>query len=226
VSSNTDSNIPPEIDHSVALVSSYDINGDFLGYGSACLMGPSLLLTNRHVVEGASDLTIEFTEHPKLAGIAISVRVLYSPNPNIIGDLDSRDFAVLKIKDDQKNVSDIIKPLKFGDSDVLKKGDLIYAYGYPSIGGGIVDPSVTQGIVSNTSFSQNESFMKINCNIYNGNSGGPSINKDGEVVGINTYTSNGAYAGQGLSLKINDILKDSSVESINWLDTQPIQLEK
>ena len=142
-----------DVQNSIALVSNYDYQGNLLGTGSACLMSPNLLLTNQHVIKGASYVSVEFNANPDLTGVEINADLLYTPS----SEHYSMDYAVLRIdtSDIPKNVQ--LTPLKWGDSDLVKNGDLIHAYGYPGLDPeGVlgVDFSVTSGIVSNRSFSK------------------------------------------------------------------------
>ena len=108
---------------------------------------------------------------------------------------------------------------------VIKDGDLIKGYGYPGLSEelDIVDFSVSEGIVSNRSFSADTSLLKSSLDLFQGNSGGPAVNEDGEVIAINTAISKGDYAGQSFSIKINHILNDPIIQSINWTGDQPLE---
>jgi len=209
---------------SVALISSYDNNGELLGTGSGCLMSPNLLITNKHVIDGHDFLTVEFNAHPELSGIEIRAHELYSPK----SDSESMDYAVIRLVENSIPVHVQLSPLKWGNSDNVKNGDLVRAYGYPGLGATIdaVDFSITAGIVSNRALSIDTAFMKLNCNIFPGNSGGPTLNEDDEVVAINTLVTLGEFSGQALSIKINHILEDPIIQSINWSGEQPLELEK
>ena len=59
-------------------------------------------------------------------------------------------------------------------------------------------------------------MMLIDCDIFPGNSGGPTINENGKVIGINTKGAKGKFQGQNFSLKIEHVLNDQSIQSFNW----------
>lgn len=205
VSSNTDSNIPPEISHSVAEIYVFDESNDLLGRGSGFLVSPNLLFTNRHVIDGASSYLVSFKEHPTLSNLEFDAKLIYTPD----GKNFSSDYAVLSI--DRNN--DLV-PLEFEQDVDSKNGDLIYAYGYPSIGGIESAFSLTKGIISNLDIDP--ALMLIDCDIYSGNSGGPTINENGKVIGINTSGMEGKWQGQNFSLKINHVLNDQAIQSFDW----------
>ncbi|MCD4533153.1 FHA domain-containing protein [Nocardioides sp. cx-169] len=110
------------------------------------------------------------------------------------------DLAVLKISADadgnplEDSEIDLPEPLPVGDSDELRTGDEITALGYPSIGNvraSLDRPlTVTRGVVS--TFQSDEivgterGLIDSDVRLGSGNSGGPSINDDGELIGINT----------------------------------------
>jgi serine protease Do len=118
----------------------------------------------------------------------------------IVGRDLRTDLAVLKI--------DAGKPLpyvKFGDSDVAQIGDWVVAVGNPFGLGG----TVTTGIISargrDIHTGQFDDFLQIDAPINRGNSGGPTFNLSGQVVGINTaiYSPNGGSVGIGFAVPSN-----------------------
>lgn len=135
------------------------------------------VVTNYHVVEGASDLEVDFPSGFKARG-------------NVIGtDLDS-DLAVIKVDAPAEELF----PLPLGDSDQLKVGQTVIAIGNPF---GLVG-TMTMGIVSakgRTMESLRESaegnfftagdMVQTDAAINPGNSGGPLLNLNGEVIGLN-----------------------------------------
>jgi serine protease Do len=108
--------------------------------------------------------------------------------------------------------ADKLIPAKWGDSDTLEKGDVIFAFGSPF---GYIG-SMTHGIVSALNRSEvgivgrqggfsYENFIQVDAPINPGNSGGPLVNLHGEVIGINTAiaTETGAFNGIGFAIPIN-----------------------
>ena len=128
----------------------------------------------------------------------------------IVGRDPSRDFALLKISEKIE-----LKPLKLGDSDKLKVGQIVLAIGNPL--GLEGPPTVTMGVISalnRTIKSPSvvlESLIQTDAAINPGNSGGPLVNLNGEVIGINTAIIPFAQ-GIGFAIPIN-----SAKDSLNQL---------
>jgi len=157
------------------------------------------ILTNYHVVEGASRITVKFHNDPK------------EYRARLVGAAPPLDVAFLKV-DAPK---DRLVPLVLGDSDRIRVGQKAIAMGNP-FG---LEFTVTQGIVSaireNPGAIGDESglvpqVIQTDAAINPGNSGGPLLNSRGEVIGINTaiFTPTGQFgaaqfAGVGFALPIN-----------------------
>jgi serine protease Do len=144
------------------------------------------ILTNAHVVEHASEVTVKLTDRREFPA-------------KVIGIDPRTDVAVLKI--DAQNLPTV----KLGDSSKLKPGEWVVAIGSP-FG---FENSVTAGVVSATSRavgSQNSlvPFIQTDVAVNPGNSGGPLFNMNGEVVGINSmiYTGTGGYQGVSFAIPI------------------------
>jgi serine protease Do len=142
------------------------------------------ILTNNHVVEDAEKLTVTFWD-----GIEVKATV--------VGTDKQSDVAVIKVD----NTS--YPPLPKGDSTKLKVGELVMAVGSP-FG---LSQSVTTGIVSalernSVDINKYESFIQTDAPINRGNSGGPLINMDGEVVGINSAIVSGSSGNDGIGFTI------------------------
>ena len=147
--------------------------------GSGILMdSDGHVLTNAHVVDGSSSVTVKFGD-----GEALPAKVL--------GVDDSTDVAVLEV--DPAKVD--AKPLELGDSDAVKVGDGAIAIGNPYG----LDRTVTSGIVSalQRQISAPNGFtisdvIQTDAAINPGNSGGPLIDADGRVIGINSQIATGS----------------------------------
>ena len=162
--------------------------------GSGILMDTAgHILTNAHVVDGASSVTVKFGD-----GNALDAKVL--------GVDDSTDVAVLSV--DASKVS--AKPLALGNSDGVKVGDPAIAIGNPYA----LDRTVTTGIISalQRSISAPNGFtisdvIQTDAAINPGNSGGPLIDASGSVIGINsqiaTGTGSSGSVGIGFAVPIN-----------------------
>ena len=122
------------------------------------------------------------------------------------------DIALLKIKDFskfKKTIGNKIHPLKLGDSDKIKPGELSLALGYPL---GEDKLKRTSGIVSGIQ----DSYIQTDTAINSGNSGGPLLNKNNEVIGINfAVHKKGTNIGFAVPIKQYFILKDSLMTKNN-----------
>lgn len=145
------------------------------------------ILTNSHVVDNASDVSVIFSDNTSLQA-------------KIIGSDAKTDLALLKVESPQT-----LMPVKFGDSDKIRVGDWILAIGNPFGLGG----SVTAGIVSAKSrdieSGPYDNFIQTDASINQGSSGGPMFNLDGEVIGINTaiFSTTGVSQGIGFAIPSN-----------------------
>jgi serine protease Do len=148
------------------------------------------ILTNLHVVDGASRIQVKFNGDPT------------EYTAKLIGSDPETDVAVIKIEDGKKLV-----PAKIGNSDGVQVGDWAVAIGSP-FG---FEATVTAGIISakgrdiGGSEHQLQKFIQTDAAINPGNSGGPLLDIQGQVIGINTAiaTENGGYQGIGFALPIN-----------------------
>ncbi len=146
------------------------------------------IVTNNHVVEDAEKITVTFYD-----GTESSAKV--------VGTDKQSDVAVIKVD----NTS--YPPLPKGDSSSLKVGDLVMAVGSPFE----LSQSVTTGIISalernDVSINYYESFIQTDAPINRGNSGGPLVSMDGEVIGVNSAIVTGGSSGNdgiGFAIPIN-----------------------
>jgi len=148
------------------------------GSGSGVILSPDgLVLTNSHVVQGAkrADVTV-------LDGRSFSGRVL--------GDDPDTDLALVRIDEDAT-----LPAAKLGNSKKLKPGEIAIAIGNP-LG---FDASVTAGVISALGRSLRsksgrliEDVIQTDAALNPGNSGGPLVSSQGEVIGINTAIISGA----------------------------------
>ena len=138
--------------------------------GSGFVIDPGgLVVTNNHVIEGADEIVVNFTD-----GASLKVT-------KILGHDPKTDLALLKVEPNTP-----LKAVTFGDSTKMRVGDWVMAIGNPFGLGG----SVTVGIISATRRDINagpyDDFLQTDAAINRGNSGGPLFNMDGEVIGVNT----------------------------------------
>jgi putative serine protease PepD len=166
------------------------------GGGSSQALGSGILLdnkgdilTNEHVVDNASKVTVSFDSSPKITRTA-----------TVVGTDPSTDLAVIKIDPSGLN----LHPLALGSSSTVQVGDTVYALGNPF---GYTN-SFSEGIISglNRSITAPNGFgidgaIQTDASINPGNSGGPLLNASGQVIGINAQiaTNNSTASGEGSS---------------------------
>ncbi len=159
-------------------------------YASGFVIDPSgIIVTNKHVVDGALDMHVIFSngDHAPARLLAAAAMV---------------DVAVIKVDIDHP-----LPALTWGDSDGLQVGDPVLTIGNP-LGLGM---SVSAGIVSalnrNLQDTPFDSYIQTDAAINYGNSGGPLIDRDGNVVGIDTALynpeANGGFIGIGFAMPSN-----------------------
>jgi serine protease Do len=162
-----------------------------MGLGSGFIVDPSgYILTNNHVVKDATRIQVKLPDGPT------------QYTAKLVGTDPELDLAVLKI-----NVDKRLPALKLGNSDAVQTGDWAIAIGSP-FG---LEQTMTAGIISakgrnlNDPGHQLQRFLQTDAAINHGNSGGPLLNIDGQVIGINTEiaSSDGNFAGIGFALPIN-----------------------
>ena len=164
------------------------------------------IVTNNHVVEGASEITVTLNDRKNYKA-------------KVIGTDPNTDLAVIKI--DGKNLP--VMPI--GNSDDVKLGQWVLAIGYPLN----LDVTVTQGIVSaksrnigiNKAAAPVEAFIQTDAAVNPGSSGGALVNTNGELVAINAAIASptGSFAGYAYSIPSNlmkkvvaDIMKYGTVQ--------------
>ncbi|WP_336154480.1 serine protease HtrA [Bacillus sp. 204(2023)] len=157
--------------------------------------GKAYIITNNHVVEGASSLKVSLYD-----GTEVTAK--------LVGSDSLTDLAVLQISDDH-----VTKVANFGDSSDLRTGETVIAIGDPL--GKDLSRTVTQGIVSGVdrtvsmSTSAGETSINViqtDAAINPGNSGGPLLNTDGKIVGINSMKiSEDDVEGIGFAIPSNDV---------------------
>jgi serine protease Do len=175
--------------------------------GSGVVISPDgYIVTNNHVVEGATDIRVTTSDRRVLAA-------------KMIGTDPLTDLAVIKV--DGKNLASI----PWGDSKALKPGQTVLAFGNP-FG---MRFSVTRGIVSavnrtnpfNDDARKPGQFIQTDAAINEGNSGGPLVDARGEVIGINTFliSPTGGFAGMGFAIPsqiakptVDTLIRDGKVE--------------
>jgi S1-C subfamily serine protease len=175
------------------------------------LQRDGLILTNNHVVEGTTGISISFNDDKHTTPLAGTV----------IGTAPERDLAVVRVE-----ASDLT-PVRLARSSALRLGDVVIAIGFPA---GLGGPTVTSGIVSGldrTIEGPNgdlTGLLQTDAAINPGNSGGPLVDRSGRLVGINTAgIRNADTENIGFAIAIDEALpviaqiSDAPPETDTWL---------
>jgi serine protease Do len=178
-----------------------------MALGSGFVMeSDGYIVTNDHVVDDATEVKVRFSDDREFEA-------------EVIGTDQQTDLALLKIE------ADDLPSLPLGDSDAIRVGEDVIAVGNPFGLGG----TVTRGIVSAVSRDINAGpyvdFIQTDAAINRGNSGGPLLNLEGEVIGVNSaiYSPNGGSVGVGFAIPSNTVktvvmqLRDNGAVERGWL---------
>jgi S1-C subfamily serine protease len=153
------------------------------------------IITNYHVVEGTSEIVVSFGEDNK----ELPAR--------IVGVDPQNDLAVLQVDE----LPEGVKPIPLGDSDALQVGQRAIAIGNPF---GQFERTLTVGVVSavNRTLKTDDDqvlrgVIQTDAAINRGNSGGPLLDSNGRLIGVNTaiYSPSGTSAGIGLAIPVNKL---------------------
>ncbi len=157
------------------------------------------IITNRHVIQGASKVTVTLNDGKEYAA-------------KVIGKDAQTDVAVVRLEKPPANLT----AARIGDSDKLEVGEWVVAVGSP-LG---LEQTVTAGIVSGKgrpgrhvqmSGKRVRGYIQTDAKINPGNSGGPLVNLDAEVVGVNTLIQVGAGGSYGFAIPINEVRRVAQV---------------
>jgi len=180
-----------------------------MGSGSGVIISEDgYIVTNNHVVDGADEVTVTLSNKKSFKA-------------KVVATDPSTDLAVVKV--DAKGLPFLL----YGNSDDVKVGQWVLAVGYPLS----LETTVTAGIVSakgrsidiNSRQSQApvESFIQTDAAVNPGNSGGPLISPQGQLIGINSAIASptGSYAGYSFTIPVN-IVKKVVTDLIKYGTTQ------
>ena len=157
------------------------------------------IVTNNHVIDGADDINVTLSNQKSFKA-------------KLVATDPSSDLAIIKIE------AKGLPFLLYGNSDEVQVGQWVLAVGYPLT----LEATVTAGIVSakgrtldinrRQSKSPVESFIQTDAAVNPGNSGGPLINTEGKLVGINSAIASptGSYAGYSFTIPVNIVMKITS----------------
>jgi serine protease Do len=168
------------------------------------------VVTNNHVIDGADEIAVTTQDGTRL-------------DAKLVGRDPKTDLALLKVEAGKP-----LPYLEFGDSDIARVGDWVIAIGNPFGLGG----TVTSGIVSargrDIQAGPYDDFLQLDASINRGNSGGPTFDLQGRVIGINTaiFSPNGGSVGIGFAIPSNLAkgviaqLRENGSVSRGWLGVQ------
>ncbi len=169
-----------------------------LGFGSGFLVDPhGVVLTNNHVVDGASEVVVTLQDGRKFTSKDIKKDPM-------------TDLAIVRLDSNKEQ----LPYLELGDSGAMEIGDRVLAVGAPYRMRG----TVTAGIVSSKDRSMGmnayEDFIQTDAAINPGNSGGPLVNLRGEVIGINSAIKSVSGGWQGIGLAVSSNLAKNVMEQL------------
>lgn len=163
------------------------------------------VVTNNHVIENGSRIQVTFDNQEKF-------------DADLIGSDPRTDIALLKIKSDKR-----FPALRFAPKDP-RVGDWVIAVGNPFGFGGTVTAGIVSALARDVGSALND-FLQIDAAVNRGNSGGPTFNLEGEVVGVNTaiYSPSGGNVGIAFAVPARTVtevvnqLRSSGSVSRGWL---------
>ena len=159
-------------------------------FGSGFIIDPTgIIVTNKHVIDGAIDVMATFSDgnqaHAKLLAAAMM-----------------SDLAVLKVDADRA-----LPVLKWGDSDALRVGDTVLTIGNPQGIGMSVSAGIVSALNRNLGDTPFDRYIQSDAAVNHGSSGGPLVNRNGEVVGVATALYNtdpvGGFIGISFAIPAN-----------------------
>ena len=156
--------------------------------GSGFIVDPAgFIVTNNHVLGNSSKITVTLQDN------------VHRP-ATVVGRDEKTDLAVIKIEAKEK-----LPFVGWGDSDQAKVGDWVVAVGNAFGLGGTVTAGIVSALGRNINEGPYDDFIQIDAPINRGNSGGPTFDLSGQVIGINTaiYSPSGGSVGIGFAVPSN-----------------------
>lgn len=187
---------------------------------SGFIIDPSgLIVTNRHAVSDAGDITVILDDGTHLQG-------------RVVAAATQSDIALLQV-----DAGRSLPSAEFGDSDKLRPGDSVYVIGNTFGLGSTVTSGIVSALDRNTLESEASSFIQIDAAINRGNSGGPVFNARGEVIAVGTalYSTSPdlGFVGIGYAIPGNDVrftvdrLRANGEVRLGWIGVhvQPVSAD-
>jgi serine protease Do len=185
--------------------------GARVALGSGFIIDPDgYVVTNNHVVANADKVTVIFQDGSKHPA-------------KVLGRDAKTDLALLKIA-----AKEPLPYVSWGDSNAEQVGDWVLAVGNPFGLGGTVSSGIISARGRDIHSGPYDDYLQLDAAINRGNSGGPTFNLDGQVVGINTaiYSPNGGSVGIGFAIPsslakpVIDQLREHGKVERGWLGVQ------
>ncbi len=183
-------------------------HGPRAGAGSGFVIDDGgMIVTNNHVIDGADEVTVTLNDGREL-------------DAEVIGADPDTDLALLQVESGEP-----LPVAKFADSEKVRVGDAVIAIGNPFGLGGTVTAGIVSAKAREIGAGRYDDFLQIDAPINRGNSGGPTFNLEGEVIGVNTaiHSPTGGNVGIGFAIPANltqkivaDLQDDGMVER-GWL---------
>jgi len=179
-------------------------------YGSGFVIDPSgIIVTNKHVIDGALDVKVVFSNGDRVSARLIAAAAML-------------DLAILKV-----DVGHPLPTLEWGNSDALQVGDPVLTIGNQLNVGLSVAAGIVSGLNRDLQDSPFDSYIQTDAAINHGNSGGPLVDGEGRVVGVDTALfnpeENGGFIGIGFAIPsdtakyVTNILLDPQHPMPGWL---------
>lgn len=237
-----DDSFDPKVKESVCVVAEYISNAsgasELYAWGTGFFVGtdgkdPQYLVTNCHVVQDYLDLGEGAYVNTDDGKIRVGLRVYYGKDEYeevYVVDHDStKDIAIVNLE----NPTDKRKPIKLRTIDDTAQGEKIFCVGFPGDSDNTLleavskwgknDVTVTTGTISRLltlSNNAGEKAIQTDAEINHGNSGGPMVDTDGNVIGINTWSISGAEGERNIYYAIN------AEEAMTMLSRNAVTFEK
>ncbi len=182
-------------------------NPQGVALGSGFVVDPDgYIVTNNHVVDHADTVKVRMSDD-------------HEYDAKVLGTDEQSDLALLKI--DAKNLPD----LALGDSDKVRVGEDVIAVGNPFGLGGTVTRGIVSAMARDIDAGPYVDFIQTDAAINRGNSGGPLLDLDGNVIGVNSaiYSPNGGSVGVGFAIPSNTVktviaqLRNGGAVERGWL---------
>ena len=169
------------------------------------------VVTNNHVVSDGQAYTVVLNDGTEL-------------DAKLVGKDSRTDLALLKVEASSRKFTYV----SFADDSKVRVGDWVVAVGNPFGLGGTVTPGIVSARGRDIGSGPYDDYLQVDAAVNRGNSGGPTFNLSGEVVGINTaiFSPSGGNVGIAFAIPasvakevVNDLIKDGKVER-GWLGVQ------